>query len=139
MITNTKGFTGHAMGAGIEDVVAIKALETGIVPPVPNNREPDPDLGRLNLSNGASYPVVVPYGWRPGSARRSRWRCCGTPVPDGRHRRPTSSVHVPHRRPAGVAVLARQAERSRGLAGSRSTTVGSASSTSVRPGPQRHP
>ena len=36
VIANTKGFTGHAMGAGIEDVVAIKALETGIVPPVPN-------------------------------------------------------------------------------------------------------
>ncbi len=45
VITNTKGFTGHAMGAGIEDVVAIKALETGIVPPVPNYREADPDLG----------------------------------------------------------------------------------------------
>ena len=43
VITNTKGFTGHAMGAGIEDVVALKALETGIVPPVPNYQEPDPD------------------------------------------------------------------------------------------------
>ena len=57
MITNTKGFTGHAMGAGIEDVVAIKALETGIVPPVPNYKEPDPDLGELNLSTGGAYPV----------------------------------------------------------------------------------
>ena len=57
VITNTKGFTGHAMGAGIEDVVAIKALETGIVPPVPNFKEPDPDLGELNLSQGGGYPV----------------------------------------------------------------------------------
>ena len=29
VIANTKGFTGHAMGTGIEDVVAVKALETG--------------------------------------------------------------------------------------------------------------
>ena len=57
VITNTKGFTGHAMGAGIEDVVAIKALETGIVPPVPNYKVPDPELGHLNLSTGGSYPV----------------------------------------------------------------------------------
>ena len=68
VITNTKGFTGHAMGAGIEDVVAIKALETGIVPPVPNFKEPDPELGELNLSTGGAYPVRV----RAASGRRLR-------------------------------------------------------------------
>lgn len=57
VIANTKGFTGHAMGAGIEDVVAIKALETGIVPPVANFKEEDPELGHLNLSQGGAYPV----------------------------------------------------------------------------------
>ncbi len=57
VITNTKGFTGHAMGVGVEDVVAVKAIETGIVPPVPNFKEVDPDLGRLNLSRGGTYPV----------------------------------------------------------------------------------
>ena len=57
VISNTKGFTGHAMGVGIEDVVAIKAIETGIVPPVPNYKVPDPDLGELNLSQGGTYPV----------------------------------------------------------------------------------
>ncbi|HLZ37305.1 MAG TPA: beta-ketoacyl synthase N-terminal-like domain-containing protein, partial [Mycobacteriales bacterium] len=57
VIANTKGFTGHAMGAGVEDVVAVKALETGIVPPVPNFKEPDPELGNLNLSQGGAYPV----------------------------------------------------------------------------------
>ena len=30
VIANTKGFTGHAMATGIEDVVAVKALETGM-------------------------------------------------------------------------------------------------------------
>ncbi len=57
VVTNTKGFTGHAMGAGIEDAVSVKALETGIVPPIPNFREIDPALGALNLSRGGSYPL----------------------------------------------------------------------------------
>ncbi|WP_156685536.1 type I polyketide synthase [Mycobacterium sp. Marseille-P9652] len=89
VITNTKGFTGHAMGAGVEDVVAIKSLETGIVPPVPNYKEPDPELGHLNLSTGGTYPVQ--YALRLGAGFGSqiamtllRW----TPVPDGRHRLP---------------------------------------------------
>ena len=57
IISNTKGFTGHPMGVGIEDVIAVKILEHGIVPPVPNYREPDPELGNLNLSRGGRYPV----------------------------------------------------------------------------------
>ena len=57
VVSNTKGFTGHAMGVGIEDVIAVKILEHGIVPPVPNFREEDPELGRLNLSRGGRYPV----------------------------------------------------------------------------------
>ena len=85
VVANTKGFTGHPMGVGIEDVVAIKALETGIVPPVANFREVDPDLGRLNLSRGGSYPVR--YALRLGAGFGSqismslmRW----APTPDGR-------------------------------------------------------
>ena len=87
VITNTKGFTGHAMGAGIEDVVALKALETGLVPPVPNYREPDPDLGALNLSHGGQYPVQYALRLAAGFGSQIamsllRW----TPVPDGRRR-----------------------------------------------------
>ncbi len=87
VITNTKGFTGHAMGAGIEDVVAIKALETGIVPPVPNYKEPDPELGQLNLSQGGAYPVRHALRLAAGFGSQVamsllRW----TPVPDGLHR-----------------------------------------------------
>ncbi|HUI55950.1 MAG TPA: SDR family NAD(P)-dependent oxidoreductase [Bryobacteraceae bacterium] len=65
VITNTKGFTGHAMGAGIEDVVAVKALETACVPPVANFKEVDPELGTLNLSKGGAYPVE--YALRLGA------------------------------------------------------------------------
>ncbi|MCK5798647.1 MAG: SDR family NAD(P)-dependent oxidoreductase, partial [Deltaproteobacteria bacterium] len=57
VVANTKGLTGHAMATGIEDVLAVKTLETGIVPPVPNYKEVDPDLGVLNLSRGGRYPV----------------------------------------------------------------------------------
>jgi acyl transferase domain-containing protein/NAD(P)-dependent dehydrogenase (short-subunit alcohol dehydrogenase family) len=57
VIANTKVFTGHAMGTGIEEVVAVKALETGLVPPVANFKEVDPELGPLNLSKGGVYPV----------------------------------------------------------------------------------
>jgi acyl transferase domain-containing protein len=90
VITNTKGFTGHAMGAGIEDVVAIKALETGIVPPVPNYKEPDPELGTLNLSLGGAYPVNYALRLAAGFGSQIamtllRW----TPMPDGRRRTPS--------------------------------------------------
>ena len=90
VIANTKGFTGHAMGAGIEDVVAIKALETGIVPPVPNYKEPDPDLGDLNLSQGGAYPVDYALRLAAGFGSQIamsllRW----TPVPDGQRRAPS--------------------------------------------------
>ncbi|MBA4383704.1 MAG: beta-ketoacyl synthase, partial [Anaerolinea sp.] len=58
IIANTKGYTGHTMGVGIEDVLAVKALETGKVPPIAHIKEgfePDPDLGDLLLSQGGEY------------------------------------------------------------------------------------
>ena len=57
IVANTKGFTGHAMGVGIEDVIGVKILEHQVVPPVPNLKEPDPDLGNLTLSKGGRYDV----------------------------------------------------------------------------------
>ena len=87
VIANVKGFTGHPMGVGLEDVLAVKALETGVVPPVPNFRDPDPELGQLNLSGGGSYPVRYSLRLAAGfgsqiSMLLLRW----TPVADGRRR-----------------------------------------------------
>ncbi|MDH3216907.1 MAG: acyltransferase domain-containing protein, partial [Candidatus Krumholzibacteria bacterium] len=89
VMANTKGFTGHPMAVAIEDVVAVKTLETGIVPPVPNYKEVDPELGQLNLSKGGVYPVR--YALRLGagfgsqiSMALSRW----VPTADGRRRHP---------------------------------------------------
>ena len=89
VIANTKGFTGHPMGVGLEDVVAVKALETGIVPPLANFKEPDPELGPLNLSTGGAYPVQFALRLAAGfgsqvSMMLLRW----TPMPDGCHRSP---------------------------------------------------
>ncbi len=53
-IANTKGFTGHTMGVGVEDVVAVRCLQKGLLPPIPNLKEPDPDFADLNLSSGGS-------------------------------------------------------------------------------------
>ena len=88
VIANTKGFTGHPMGVGLEDVLAVKALETGVVPPVPNFREVDPDLGALNVSHGGAYPVRYSLRLAAGFGSQIavlllRW----TPAPDGRRRR----------------------------------------------------
>ena len=87
VIANVKGFTGHPMGVGLEDVLAVKALETGVVPPVPNFRDPDPELGVLNLSGGGSYPIRYSLRLAAGfgsqiSLLLLRW----TPVADGRRR-----------------------------------------------------
>ncbi len=89
VIANTKGLTGHPMGAGIEDVVAVKSLETGLVPPVPNHRQPDPELGELHLSHGGTYPVRYALRLAAGFGSQIamsvlRW----TPMPDGHHREP---------------------------------------------------
>ena len=79
------------MAVGIEDVVSVKILETGIVPPVPNFKEVDPELGNLNLSKGGAYPVR--YALRLGAGFGSqismtlmRWM----PTPDGRRPAPTA-------------------------------------------------
>jgi len=91
VIANTKGMTGHAMATGIEDVLAVKSLETGLVPPVANFKEADPELGTLNLSKGGGYPVE--YALRLGAGFGSqismtllRW----VATKNGAHRRPNA-------------------------------------------------
>ena len=109
VIANTKGFTGHPMGVGIEDVVAVKSLETGLVPPVPNYRELDPELGALNLSRGGAYPVRYALRLAAGfgsqiSMTLLRW----VPPADGRHRAPAELGYAYRiADPRGLAALAR--------------------------------
>jgi malonyl CoA-acyl carrier protein transacylase len=57
VVSNVKGFTGHSMGAGLEDVVAVRALNTGIIPPIANYKEADPELAGINLSKGGHYDL----------------------------------------------------------------------------------
>jgi len=44
-VSSTKGGTGHTLGAagGIEAVIAVKALQTGVIPPTINYKTPDPE------------------------------------------------------------------------------------------------
>ena len=89
VIANTKGFTGHAMAVGLEDVVAVKALETGIVPPVANYRDPDPELGPLNLSKGGAHQVEYALRLAAGfGSQISMLLLRRIPPPDGRRRSP---------------------------------------------------
>ena len=55
IVSNTKGFTGHSMGAGLEDVIAVRCLNTGLVPPIANFKEADPELEGITLSKGGHY------------------------------------------------------------------------------------
>ena len=118
VIANVKGYTGHPMGVGLEDVLAVKALETGIVPPVPNFRDPDPELGVLNLSGGGAYPVRYSLRLAAGFGSQItmlllRW----TPVADGRRRNVDElGYDVPDRRSRGLEGLAAAGERLRGPA-----------------------
>ena len=66
VIANTKGFTGHPMGVGIEDASMFYGLLTGRIPPIANHKEVDSELGDLNLSKGGNYPGLK-YGMRFGA------------------------------------------------------------------------
>ncbi|MFX1455624.1 MAG: beta-ketoacyl synthase N-terminal-like domain-containing protein, partial [Promethearchaeota archaeon] len=52
VIINTKGYTGHAMGAGIEEAVAIKSMEKGQLPPIANLPKIDPSYKKFKFSKG---------------------------------------------------------------------------------------
>ena len=127
VVANTKGFTGHSMGVGIEDIVAIKALETGLVPAVPNFRDVDPELGTLNLSKGGLYPVRFALRLAAGfgsqiSMLLLRW----TPVADGRRRTPEAArLRLPDRRPCGLEDVAASASPARRSRSSRSSSAAS--------------
>lgn len=57
-ISNTKGMTGHTMGASIEDVVAAKSLQYSKIPPIVNHKIHDPVLEGLKLSSGGDHTCI---------------------------------------------------------------------------------
>ena len=135
VIANTKGFTGHPMGVGIEDVVAVKALETGIVPPVPELPGARPGAGRAQpLARAAPTRSATRCGWPPGSARRSACCCCaGRRSPTAAAATPTSSATTTGS-PTATAwkALAAPASAATTSRSSRSSSTGCASSTRAR-------
>ncbi len=59
LIANSKGFTGHPMGVGFEDVLAVESLVQGRVPPMANFRTLDPRLAAIvsaeQMSRGGKH------------------------------------------------------------------------------------
>jgi len=54
-ISSTKSMTGHLLGAagGIESVIAVKTIETGMIAPTINLEEPDPECDLDYVPNTA--------------------------------------------------------------------------------------
>ncbi|MBI9085193.1 MAG: acyltransferase domain-containing protein [Desulfobacterales bacterium] len=59
-ITNTKGFTGHTLGAAIEDAVLVKALQKGVAPPIANLTHIPENFADLKFSQ--CTPANFQYG-----------------------------------------------------------------------------
>ncbi len=59
-ISSTKSMTGHLMGAAgvIEAIACLKAVETGVVPPTINYRNPDPDCDLDYVTNTGRHVDV---------------------------------------------------------------------------------
>ena len=59
-ISSTKSMTGHTLGAagGVEAVVCIMAIQTGIIPPTINLHHPDPDCDLDYVPNEARQAAV---------------------------------------------------------------------------------
>ncbi|OGS00574.1 MAG: hypothetical protein A3G41_06555 [Elusimicrobia bacterium RIFCSPLOWO2_12_FULL_59_9] len=55
LICNTKGYTGHTLGAGVEDAALIKMLETGRAPKIANLKKPDPEFAGAKFSDGSPH------------------------------------------------------------------------------------
>ena len=60
-ISSTKSMTGHLLGAAgaIEAIAAVKALETGIVPPTIGYKEPDPECDLDYTPNKALHTPLT--------------------------------------------------------------------------------
>ena len=52
IVTNTKGYTGHTLSAGIEDPILVKSLQKGICPPIANLQKIPPHFADLKFSRG---------------------------------------------------------------------------------------
>ena len=108
VITNTKGFTGHPMGVGIEDVARRQGARD-------RHRAAGAELPGARSRPGRAQPLAAAgrtrsgtrSGWRPGSARRSPCRCCGgRRLPTAAPRAERARLRLPDRRPRRLAALA---------------------------------
>jgi 3-oxoacyl-[acyl-carrier-protein] synthase II len=59
-VSSTKSMTGHLLGAagGIESVISVKTIQSGVIPPTINLEEPDPDCDLDYVPNAARSASV---------------------------------------------------------------------------------
>lgn len=59
-VSSTKSMTGHLLGAagGIESIIAVKTIQSGVIAPTINLQEPDPDCDLDYVPNQARSAVV---------------------------------------------------------------------------------
>ena len=115
VIANTKGFTGHPMGVGLEDVAGGQGARDG-------HRAAGAELprGRPGARRRSTCRTAAPTrcatrcAWPRASARRSACCCCAGPrSADGRRRQPRRArLRLPHRRPRRLDGVAAPRERS---------------------------
>jgi malonyl CoA-acyl carrier protein transacylase len=59
LVANTKGYTGHPMGATVEDAVAIKGLQRQQLPPVANLHNVDSQFTDLKFARGGAIDADI--------------------------------------------------------------------------------
>jgi 3-oxoacyl-[acyl-carrier-protein] synthase-1 len=81
LASSTKGWTGHTLGAAgiIEAVIALDALETGLIPGTLNCERPDPDLcftiSTKNAEKSIQYSMSNSFGFGGSNASLIFGRC----------------------------------------------------------------
>jgi malonyl CoA-acyl carrier protein transacylase len=93
IVSNVKGFTGHTMGVGMEDVVAVRALNTGIIPPIANYKEPDPELAGITLSKGGHYDFQYALRLAAGFGSQMAMFLAERTFKDGENRVENETLH----------------------------------------------
>ena len=66
LIANTKGYTGHPMGATLEDAMAILGLQHQTLPAVANLREVDPAFADLRFAKGGAIEATYAIRFAAG-------------------------------------------------------------------------
>ncbi len=93
VIANTRASPAIRWASGWRTCWRSRRSRPASSPPVPNFRDPDPELGELNLSQGGAYPIRYALRLAAGFGSQISMRCCaGRRSPTAAGAAPTSSA-----------------------------------------------